>query len=127
MSRFRTRKRIAAAAALTVALVTGVSLMLTAQAAPNAKSAATPRAAHSQQQSPDSGPAVHHDVSPTLRAMAAASGPAHGPRVAPDINTPIPHPPAANAARSGRPHRAPHPGCPPRTTSTASAPRPATR
>src|SRR4051794_41802899 len=76
--------------------------------------AAHPVPAAHQRQSHDSGPAVHHDTSAlTLRAMAAASGPAHGPRVAPDINTPIPHPAAANSD-------------PVRQTTPATAPNPAT-
>ncbi|NUP47912.1 MAG: hypothetical protein HOW97_11460, partial [Catenulispora sp.] len=82
---------------LAVALLPGTAAATSAAAATPAHAAAAAAAPAKKHQSSDSGPAVYHDLSPTLAAMAAASGPAHGDRVAPDEDTPLPHPTRAAA------------------------------
>ena len=91
---------LAITASLAIAAVPGLMQASPAQAA--AHPPASPRVsalAHVRhRQSPDSGPAVHHDTSPPLRLMAARH--AHpGPgshRIAPDRGLRLPHPPASN-------------------------------
>jgi hypothetical protein len=90
-------RRVAVATVTSIALIAaGVAASGTAQAAP-AVHLAPASNGRSGNQSGDSGPAVHHDTSPTLAAMAAAAGPAHGVRAAPDVFVPLPHPPATAA------------------------------
>lgn len=90
MSRFTPKWRIAAAVTLAAALLPGIGLASPAQASQTVHETGA-----KHHQAPDSGPAVHHDLSPTMASMAVAAGPAHGTWVAPDIADVLPHPRAA--------------------------------
>jgi Putative Ig domain len=93
---------VALTASLALVVVPGL-MLASSSAQASSYHLASRQAAHQPQvthrQSPDSGPAVHHDTSLPLRVMAAQAhahaGPAHK-RIAPDRGFRLPHPPASH-------------------------------
>lgn len=96
----RSVRGLAITASLAIAAVPGLMLASPAQAA--AHHPASPRVTAqvhvTHRQSPDSGPAVHHDTSSPLWVLAAHArhAPPAARRIAPDRGFRLPHPPASH-------------------------------
>jgi hypothetical protein len=94
----RSRHRRGRIAALTAALTALPALWLSAPAAHAALPAPDASAAPAAHRSADTGPAVRHDTSPTLRSMAAHAHHGHGGKKEQDDDPGeerLPHPPAS--------------------------------
>jgi hypothetical protein len=88
---------IALTAGAAVALVSGLMLAPSAQASPNHLALHHPASPHvTHRQSPDSGPAVHHDRSLPLRVLAARAHPSKAHQQAAPRALRLPHPPASH-------------------------------